>query len=166
MLATGALVSGNPVASVIGAAASSSILVLATALVFALHRPRFRHLVGVLAAGFVVRAKRISGHRHDASSDSLDRALGPTLAVRMTRGRWIGAFAFSLLNWSAGAACLVTAILSTGARLPWNKVLLIYSAGATVSSFNLTPGGLGVVEGTLTTGLVGRAWRRRLHLPR
>jgi uncharacterized protein (TIRG00374 family) len=63
------------------------------------------------------------------------------------------------LNWIASVGCLVAAILAVGAGVPWTKLLLIYCAGATASSFNLTPGGLGVVEGVLTAGLVTAGMR-------
>jgi uncharacterized membrane protein YbhN (UPF0104 family) len=47
---------------------------------------------------------------------------------------------------------LAAAIHAAGAGVPWTKLLLIYCAGATADSFNLIPGGLGVVEAVLTAG--------------
>lgn len=72
----------------------------------------------------------------------------------MSLGRWTQVVGLSIVNWLASVGCLAAAILAVGAGIPWTKLLLIYCAGATASSFNLTPGGLGVVEGVLTAGLV------------
>jgi uncharacterized protein (TIRG00374 family) len=54
---------------------------------------------------------------------------------------------------------VVCAILAVGADVPWTRVILIYWAGVTASSFNLTPGGLGVVEAVLAAGLVASGLR-------
>jgi hypothetical protein len=89
------------------------------------------------------------------TADTVDQSFFRFLSFRMTRRRWAEAGILSLINWFSGAACLVAAILSVRAQVPWREVLLVYGAGATVSTFNLTPGGLGVVEATLTAGLVG-----------
>lgn len=67
---------------------------------------------------------------------------------------WVQAVGLSCVNWFASVACLVASILAVGADVPWTKVILIYCAGAAASSFNLTPGGLGVTEAVLAAGLV------------
>jgi glycosyltransferase 2 family protein len=45
------------------------------------------------------------------------------------------------------------AIAATGAAIPWDKLVLAWSAGADASTFSPTPFGLGVVEATLTAAL-------------
>ena len=65
-----------------------------------------------------------------------------------------------MLNWAADAACLAFAVLAVGGDVPWHGLLLAWAAGTAVASLGLTPGGLGVVEATLSsaliaTGLVG-----------
>jgi uncharacterized membrane protein YbhN (UPF0104 family) len=55
--------------------------------------------------------------------------------------------------WLADASCLVTGFLAVGARPPWAALLLAYSVAQLLSFLPLTPGGLGVVEGSLTVGL-------------
>jgi uncharacterized protein (TIRG00374 family) len=100
------------------------------------------------------RAARMRGRLDPASTDTVDQTLRRFASFHVTRRIWAEASFLSLINWVSGAACLVAAIVAVRVNVPWSKVLLVYGAGATVSSFNLTPGGLGVVEGTLTAGLV------------
>jgi pimeloyl-ACP methyl ester carboxylesterase len=45
-------------------------------------------------------------------------------------------------------------IRATGATVPWHDLLLAYGAGIAAQSLNITPGGLGVTEGTLSLALV------------
>jgi putative heme transporter len=155
MLIVGALVSGNLVASVAGALSSAAILLGAIAVIVALRRPGLRRLAGNVSLKVGILTARLRGRVLQSSFDLKDQSLSRFLSFRMSRRRWAEAGVLSLMNWFCGAACLVAAILAVRAQVPWSKVLLVYSAGSTVSSFNLTPGGLGVVEGTLTAGLVG-----------
>jgi hypothetical protein len=45
-------------------------------------------------------------------------------------------------------------IHAAGAAVPWHALLLVYGAGIAAQSLNITPGGLGVTEGTLGLALV------------
>jgi len=155
VLIVGAIVSGDLVASLAGLSLSGAILLAAMVLTVVLRRPGLRNHAGNVAATLVRRVARMSGRLDQSSHDRVDEALERFVSYRIAGSRWAEALFLSLINWTGGAACLAAAILAVRAPVPWNKVLLVYSAGATVSSFNLTPGGLGVVEGTLTAGLVG-----------
>jgi uncharacterized membrane protein YbhN (UPF0104 family) len=46
-------------------------------------------------------------------------------------------------------------IHAIGAPVPWHALLLVYGSAAVVGSRGITPGGVGLVEGTLCVGLVG-----------
>ena len=63
------------------------------------------------------------------------------------------AFGWALVNWAADVACLSAAIAAIGVPVPWDKLLLIWSAGAVAASFSPTPYGLGVVDIALITAL-------------
>lgn len=155
LLIVGAVVSGNLVASLAGAISSVVILLGATAMIVALRWPALRRLTSDVSLKFGRLAARLQGRIPKTTVGVDEQALGRLLSFRMPGRRWAEAGVLSLINWFSGAACLVAAILAVRAPVPWNKALLVYVAGATVSSFNLTPGGLGVVEGALTAGLVG-----------
>ena len=62
-------------------------------------------------------------------------------------------------NWLAGAGVLAENILAVGAAVPWHDLLLAYGAGIAAQSFSVTPGGLGVTEGTLSLALVAAGMR-------
>jgi uncharacterized membrane protein YbhN (UPF0104 family) len=59
-----------------------------------------------------------------------------------------------MLNEAADACCLVLAIKAIGVPVPFGGVLLAWSAGQGAGSFSPTPGGIGVVEVTMTAALV------------
>ena len=61
---------------------------------------------------------------------------------------------FALGNWVADLFCLVAAFAAVGAHVPWRGLLVAYGAAQVVSNVPITPGGLGVVEGSLTVALV------------
>lgn len=155
LLIVGALVSGNLVASLAGGVSSVAILLAVIVVIVAMRRPALRRLASDISLKFGRLAARLRGRMPQPTVDAVDQSLSRFLSFRMARTTWAEASVLSLINWFSGAMCLVAAILAVRAQVPWSKVLLVYSAGAAVSSFNLTPGGLGVVEGTLTAALVG-----------
>jgi putative heme transporter len=57
-------------------------------------------------------------------------------------------------SWLLDAACLGAAFLAVGGAPPWRILLLAYTAGQLVTVLPVTPGGLGVTEGSLTLALV------------
>jgi hypothetical protein len=60
----------------------------------------------------------------------------------------------ALANWLTDAAVLAVSIRATGAAVPWHDLLLVYGSGIAAQSLNITPGGLGVAEGTLSLALI------------
>jgi hypothetical protein len=50
-------------------------------------------------------------------------------------------------------ACFAFMFLAVGAPLPWKGLLLAYGAGQLAATLPITPGGLGVVEGSITIAL-------------
>lgn len=67
---------------------------------------------------------------------------------------WARAFVMGLANWTADLSCLAMSFYAVGVGVPWRGLLLAYGAGQLASSLPITPGGLGVVEGSLTVALV------------
>ena len=68
-------------------------------------------------------------------------------------GLWI-ALGWALGNWVLDLACLVCGFGAVDAPVPWRGLLLAYGAAQLAANLPITPGGLGVVEGSLTIGLV------------
>jgi uncharacterized protein (TIRG00374 family) len=75
-------------------------------------------------------------------------------AITPSRRNWARAMVMGFANWIADCACLVLAFMSVGAGVPWRGLLLAYGAGQLATALPITPGGLGVVEGSITVALV------------
>ena len=54
-----------------------------------------------------------------------------------------------LAMWIGDLACLTVSFLAVGAGVPWRGLLLAYGAGQLAANLPITPGGLGVVEGSI-----------------
>jgi len=59
-----------------------------------------------------------------------------------------------VLCWLGDALCLALCFYAVGSSPPWEGLLLIYAAAQLAATLPITPGGLGVIEGSLTVGLV------------
>jgi uncharacterized protein (TIRG00374 family) len=75
-------------------------------------------------------------------------------AISPSRRDWGAAAAMALGNWLADLGCLTLAFLAIGGGVPWRGLFLAYGAGQLAAILPITPGGLGVVEGSITVALV------------
>lgn len=112
-------------------------------------------------------ARRSVGRRREARAsagrpDALPTRLGGWLRARQAELRMIrlpahtGAIAATLMlaSWFCDIAVLGIAYAAVGTSPPWAGLLLAYCAGQIASALPVTPGGIGVVEGSLTLALV------------
>jgi hypothetical protein len=159
LIAIGATVSGNPAATFSGLLGGAGIVVATIIGLLALHRLRSRRLIVRLGVRLVRISQRLRGRPVGDPEDVAQHALDTLSVFRMRPREWIQTVLLSFVNWLASVGCLVASILAVGASVPWTKVILVYCAGAAASSFNLTPGGLGVTEAVLTTGFVASGLR-------
>lgn len=60
----------------------------------------------------------------------------------------------AILNWIYDCGCLVFSILAVGGHVPWQGVLVAYGLTQLAAALPITPGGIGVVEGTLSVLLI------------
>jgi putative heme transporter len=160
VVALGAVVSGSGLAvlsaaiGVLGGAVPLGVLLLS------LRRPGPRQLLERLGTRLVEVGQKVSGLPEGDPEEIVHEQLEEVTALEPDRPTlWLAAL-LALLNWLADAACLAFAILAVGGDVPWEGLLLAWAAGTAVASLGLTPGGLGVVEATLSsaliaTGLVG-----------
>jgi uncharacterized membrane protein YbhN (UPF0104 family) len=84
----------------------------------------------------------------------VEQAWSRLRAVRPDAGDWTVAAAWAAGNWLLDCGCLVFAFLAVGVAVPWRGLPLAYGAGQLAANLPITPGGLGVVEGSLTIALV------------
>jgi uncharacterized membrane protein YbhN (UPF0104 family) len=153
IVAVGAVLSGNPSAAVFGLLTSLCCAVAAGLIVVVLHSPRGRARLGP-PLGFVIRLSQRLAHRPPGDAATIAADLMKRLgSFNLGLPAITAAFAYAVVNWAADVACLAAAIAAIGVAVPWDKLLLIWSAGAAAASFSPTPYGLGVVDIALITAL-------------
>ena len=99
----------------------------------------------VVIAALVVWLRRHAGLRSAARTWA---------AMRLTPKALASAFVAGTANWLLDCGCLVASFLAVSGHVPWQGVLVAYCAGQLASNLPITPGGIGVVEGTMTLLLV------------
>ncbi|HEX4434263.1 MAG TPA: lysylphosphatidylglycerol synthase transmembrane domain-containing protein [Acidimicrobiales bacterium] len=84
----------------------------------------------------------------------IDRITTWMTAVRLSWTEIGRIITWGTINWLLDCACFAMMFLAIGAPIPWKGLLLAYGAGQLAASLPITPGGLGVVEGSITVALV------------
>jgi putative heme transporter len=79
---------------------------------------------------------------------------GQLRTIRLTPGAGIAAFALMMLCWLTDIAVLALAFVALHTTPPWTGLLLAYCAGQIAACMPVTPGGIGVMEGSITLALV------------
>lgn len=84
----------------------------------------------------------------------LTRGITRMRSVAPSPQGWAVVLSWGAAVWLFDCACLMFSFLAVGADVPWQGLLLAYCAGQLAVNLPITPGGLGVVEGSLTVALV------------
>jgi uncharacterized protein (TIRG00374 family) len=84
----------------------------------------------------------------------IDGWLGRLGTVSPSPADWAWSTTMGISTWVLDCGCLALSFLAVGAGVPWRGLLLAYGAGQLAAILPITPGGLGVVEGSLTVALV------------
>jgi len=84
----------------------------------------------------------------------VNRFVDRLTAVRLSPAQMLMALTWGLLNWALDCGCLIFSFVALGVGVPWRGLLLAYGAGQLAANLPITPGGLGVVEGSITVALV------------
>lgn len=154
LVAAGAgLASGKiPVAAVAVTGAVLAVAVLA-GIAAAARRPGLRRALERSAARITRPAGRLL-RRPVGDPGPAIRAWAERLgSIQLPVPGWMTVTGLALANWLADAAVLAVSIRAAGAAVPWHSILLVYGSGIAAQSLNVTPGGLGVAEGTLSLAL-------------
>ncbi|MHB1486178.1 MAG: lysylphosphatidylglycerol synthase transmembrane domain-containing protein [Acidimicrobiales bacterium] len=118
--------------------------------------------VGMAKAGVLGRvlvsaiklSQQLTGRSLGPAYDKVVDLVGRVTAITPTWPQLGLASAWAMSNWVLDCSCLVLAFLAVGAGVPWAGLFLAYGAGQLAANLPITPGGLGVVEGSLTIALV------------
>jgi len=154
IVVVGGLASGNILVTAVTVPGGVLAVAVLVAAVVAMRRPRLRDALERLA-GWMLRQGSRMLRRPAADPGRTIRAWAQRLgSLQLPPSGWITATGLALANWLADAAVLAVSIRATGATVPWHDLLLVYSSGIAAQSLNITPGGLGVTEGSLSLALV------------
>jgi putative heme transporter len=137
--------------AVTGGLLAAAVLVAVAA---AARRPELRRALERGAARIPRHAGRLLRRRVGDPGPAI-RAWSERLgSLHLPPSGWMTVTGLALVNWLADAAVLAVSIRAVGAAVPWHTLLLAYGSGIAAQSVNVTPGGLGVAEGTLSLALV------------
>jgi putative heme transporter len=127
------------------------VLILALALSVVFLKKRFlAHVV----SGAVRLCRRLTGRPRGEIGEHVDRIVEQLTVVQLSGWQAGEAGVWGMANWALDCACLACAFAAVGVGVPWRGLLLAYGAGQLAANLPITPGGLGVVEGSLTIALV------------
>jgi hypothetical protein len=164
VLAAGGVLSGNVVVTGVTVLGGLLAVFAGLALWVGVGRTRLRLVVTRLAAWAIRCVSRfLSRPVHDpaASVNGWIEGLG---SLRPSKAEWGKVGGLGLANWLTDIGVLAMSILALGGAVPWRSLLLIYGLATLVGSLGITPGGLGLVEGTLCLGLVSTGLSAALAL--
>ena len=127
------------------------VLILALALSVVFLKKRFlAHAVSAT----VRLSRRLTGRPRGEIGAQVDRIVEQLTVVQLSGPEAGEAGGWGMANWALDCACLACAFAAVGVTVPWRGLLLAYGAGQLAANLPITPGGLGVVEGSLTIALV------------
>lgn len=154
VLVAGGAMSGNDVVAL--GAFLASVLVVAAGLVLCrtLTRPQLPPRLERTLGWSVGRTASLLHHPMEDPTGAIKRWLNDLRSLRLPPSEWGKVGALGLTNWLADAGVLAISLLAIGAPVPWHSLLLVYGLATAVGSLGITPGGIGLVEGTLCLGLV------------
>ena len=165
VIAVGAALSNDTAASTIGFTAAAANALPVLTILAGLRSPRVRSGVNRLVGVLVRVSRRLFGRPRAEAASAFENLLTQAASMSATRSQYALAFAEALRNWTADCLCLACAIAATGGPVPWRGLLLAYCLAKTVAGVGLTPGGVGVVEVTLSAALVNAGMSTRHALP-
>ena len=103
--------------------------------------------------GCVRGLRRLTGRPRGELGASVDHVVARLAVVGLRPLQALAVLGYALANWIFDCACLVCCFAAVGAPVPWRGLLLAYGAGQLAANLPITPGGLGVVEGSITIAL-------------
>ncbi len=125
------------------------VVTIAVGVLFVYERPLLVVLPWVLRASHSILRRP----RGDVA-ELADRIVGQLTSVKLGWRRIVTIVGCGMANWLFDCACFALMFLAIGASIPSKGLLLAYGAGQLAAALPVTPGGLGVVEGSITIALV------------
>jgi putative heme transporter len=159
LVAGGALSSGNIAATLVAVAGAALACAALAAVVTAARWPWLRGALGRPLAWMLRHGSRLLRRPVQDPAQVMRSWDGRLRSLRLSLSGWMVVAGLALANWLADAAVLTVSIHAVGAAVPWHVLLLAYGSGVGAQSVNITPGGVGITEGTLGLVLVASGLR-------
>ena len=154
VLAAGGLVSGNVVVTGVTILAAVLAVSVGVAVWVGVGRTSLRLVVARSAAWAIGCVSRLLSRPVEDPAAVVNGWIEGLRSLRPSKAEWGKVAGLGLANWLTDIGVLAVSILALGGTVPWRSLLLIYGLATLVGSLGITPGGLGLVEGTLCLGLV------------
>jgi uncharacterized protein (TIRG00374 family) len=154
VIVAAAVFSGNPAAAAGSLVAALIAAAIVGAVLTAVRTPEGRARLERIFAAVVRWCRRVVHHPKADPNHLVGDVLKRVGDFRFGVGTLLVAFVWALVNWVADAVVLFLVIHAVGIGVPWHRVLLAWTAGIGAGSLSPTPGGLGVVDVTMTAALV------------
>jgi putative heme transporter len=107
-----------------------------------------------VVSGTIRLSVKATGRPHGDTQEQIGRIMAWMTAVRLSWTQIGLIVAWGTVNWLLDCACFAMMFVALDAPIPWKGLLLAYGAGQLAAILPITPGGLGVVEGSITVALV------------
>jgi uncharacterized membrane protein YbhN (UPF0104 family) len=107
-----------------------------------------------VVSGSLRTSVRLTGRPHGDTAASIEQTMAWLTAVRLSWGQVGRIVWWGTANWLLDCTAFALMFVALDAPIPWKGLLLAYGAGQLAATLPITPGGLGVVEGSITLALV------------
>ena len=154
VLGAGGVLSGNVVVTGLTILAALLAVFAGLALWVGVGRTRLRLVAAHSAAWAIQGVSRFLSRPVEDPAATVNGWIEGLQSLRPSKSEWGKVAGLGLANWLTDIGVLAVSILALGGTVPWRSLLLIYGLATLIGSLGITPGGLGLVEGTLCLGLV------------
>jgi putative heme transporter len=154
ILGAGGVLSGNIVVTGVTIGAGLLAVFVGLAVWVGVGRTRLHLVVECSAAWVMQRVSRFLSRPVKDPAAAVNGWIEGLGSLRPSKAEWGKVSGLGLANWLTDIGVLAVSILALGGTVPWRSLLLIYGLATLIGSLGITPGGLGLVEGTLCLGLV------------
>ncbi len=113
-----------------------------------------RGVVAWVTSSSVRASRRLFHWPGEEAAARVDAMVDRLSLVRLGARTVMSVTGWGVANWLLDCGCLALSFVAVGVGVPWKGLLLAYGAGQLAANLPITPGGLGVVEGSLTIALV------------
>ena len=125
------------------------VVTMAIGALFVYERPLF-----VVVTWAIRGSHKLTGRPRGDVAAQIERIMQLVTTVRLGWQQVVRIMLWGCANWLFDCACFAMMFLAVHADIPWKGILLAYGAGQLAANLPFTPGGLGVVEGSITIALV------------